>query len=59
MTNYVVQKEHQALRNEIEDLKNKLQKVSDDLTKNQQGQHSTHSFLRCALTRLHLSGKSF
>ena len=40
MTNYIVLKEHQALRNEIEDLKNKLQKVSDDLTKNQQGQHS-------------------
>ena len=40
MTNYIVRKEHQALRNEIEDLKNKLQKVSDDLTKNQQGQHS-------------------
>ena len=40
MTNYIVRKEHQALRNEIEDLKKKLQKVSDDLTKNQQGQHS-------------------
>ena len=40
MTNYIVRKEHQALRNEIEDSKNKLQKVSDDLTKNQQGQHS-------------------
>ena len=40
MTNYIVRKEHQALRNEIEDLKNKLQKVSYDLTKNQQGQHS-------------------
>ena len=40
MTNYIVRKEHQALRNEIEDLKNKLQKVSDDLTKNQQGQYS-------------------
>ena len=40
MTNYIVRKEHQALRNEIEDLKNKLQKVSDDLTKNQHGQHS-------------------
>ena len=40
MTNYIVRKEHQALRNEIGDLKNKLQKVSDDLTKNQQGQHS-------------------
>ena len=40
MTNYIVRKEHQALRNEIKDLKNKLQKASDDLTKNQQGQHS-------------------
>ena len=40
MTNYIVRKEHQALRNEIKYLKNKLQKVSDDLTKNQQGQHS-------------------
>jgi len=33
MTNYIVWKENQALRNEIEELKNRLQKDSDDLTK--------------------------
>ena len=38
-TNYIVRKENQALCNEIEKLTNKLQKVSDDLTKNQQGRH--------------------
>lgn len=32
-------KENRPLRNEIEELKNKLQKVSDDLSKNQHGEH--------------------
>ena len=32
-----VQKENQTLRNEIKELKNKLQKVIDDLSKSQLG----------------------
>ena len=35
-----LQKENQALHNEIEELKNKLQNVSDDLSKNQHGRHA-------------------
>ena len=35
-----LRKENQALRNEIEELKSKLQKVSDDLSKNQHGGHA-------------------
>ena len=35
MTSY--KKENQTLQNEIEELKNKLQKVSDDLSKSQIG----------------------
>lgn len=34
-----LRKENQALRNEIEELTSKLQKVSDDLSKNQHGRH--------------------
>ena len=35
-----LRRENQALRNEIEELKSKLQKVSDDLSKNQHGGHA-------------------
>ena len=40
--------------NEIEQLTNKLQKVSDDLTKNQQGQHG-----KCVLFILSCNLQSF
>ena len=37
-----LQKENQTLRNEIKELKNKLQKVSDDLSKSQLGWQAEH-----------------
>ena len=37
MGNYKLQKENKTLRNEVKELKKKLEKVSDDLSKSQLG----------------------
>ena len=49
-----LRKENQALCNEIKELKNKLQKVSDDLSKNKHGRHGERDCHQVKHIQLHL-----
>ena len=51
--NDTLRKVNQALRNEIEELKKKLQKVSDDPLKNQHGRHAKRENCQQLMRPLH------
>ena len=55
-----LRKENQALRNyEIEELKNKIEKVSDDLSKNQHGRHPERGLSPVLISSLEVVFYSF
>ena len=55
-----LRKENQALRNyEIEELKNKVEKVSDDLSKNQHGRHAKRRLSPVLISSLEVVFYSF